>query len=364
MNRRSFLKSILALLGLLITAGGGLLAWLDRGRLAASAEPAAAAPQQPIPSPTGGDQLAEETATAGPGEPLMSMFVISDLHISLDDPQTSRKLKQALEDMKAFHMPIDALVITGDLTDTGSDRDYKELTRILSGYKLPPLGANMGNHDFYTVWINKNGGWDKDHYPNGKSDAVSREQFMKLMNYKKTYNEMKVKGYTVLLLSQEAYIQEKPEVGEGAWYSDEQLAWFKERMAEAARDGKPVFVMTHQPLPPIGENGGTHQLIRAKEFREILKPYKNVFVLCGHRHQDFMNGTNHYVRETFHYFHNSSVGRPLNRNYQQQAKDHAQGMYVQVYADKVVLRGREFETRTFIDEANWTIPLEKTAKKA
>lgn len=355
---------MLALLGVLTAAGGGLAAWLGRGRTAPDNEPLMPSAPQPASPPAGGDKLVEEPVAAAAGEPLMAMYVISDLHVSLDDPQTSRKLKQALDDMKAFNKPIDALVITGDLTDTGSDRDYKELTRILSSYKLPPLGANMGNHDYYTVWINKNGGWDKDHYPNGKSDAVSREQFMRLMNYKKLYNEMNVKGYTVLLLSQETYIQEKPEVGEGAWYSDEQINWFKRRLAEVAKDGKPVFVMTHQPLPPVGQNGGTHQLIRANEFRDILKPYKNVFVMCGHRHQDFTNGTNHYVRETFHYFHNSAVGRPLSRNFQQDAKDHAQGMYVQVYADKVVLRGREFESRTFIDEANWTIPLEKIAKKA
>lgn len=352
---------MLGLLALMAAAGGGIAAWLGRSKQEVQ-EPVATQPQpQPVPANTAIGKAEEPSATGS--QPLLSLFVISDLHISLDDPQTSRKLKQALEDMKAFDKPIEALVMTGDLTDTGSDRDYKELTRIISGYKLPPLGANMGNHDYYTVWINKNNGWDKDSFPNGKSDALSREQFMKLMNYKKTYNEMTVKGFTVLLLSQETYVQEKPEVGEGAWYSDEQMNWLKTRLAEVAKDGKPVFVMTHQPLAPNGSDGGTHQLIRSKEFREILKPYKNIFVLCGHRHQDFQNGTNHYVRETFHYFHNSSVGRPVNRSFQQEQKDHAQGMYIQVYADKVVLRGREFSTRNFIEEANWTIPLENTVKK-
>jgi 3',5'-cyclic AMP phosphodiesterase CpdA len=350
---------MLGLLALMAAAGGGIAAWLGRDKREASLPEAPQA--QPVPAQPAAEK-AEETTAAGTG-PLMSMFVISDIHISMDDPQTSRKFKQALEDMKAFDMPIEALMMTGDLTDTGTERDYKELTRLMSGYRLPPVGANMGNHDYYTVWLNKNNGWDKNTFPNGKTDALSREQFLKLMNYKKTYNEMTVKGYTVLLLSQEAYVQEKPEVGEGAWYSDEQMNWFKSRIAEAAKEGKPVFVMTHQPLAPIGSDGGTHQLIRSKQFREILKPYKNVFVLCGHRHQDFTNGTNHYVRETFHYFHNSSVTRPLSRNFQQEAKDHAQGMYIQVYADKVVLRGREFSTRKFIDEANWTIPLESAVKK-
>jgi 3',5'-cyclic AMP phosphodiesterase CpdA len=352
---------MLSLFAFVIAAGGGLAAWLSRSKTAE-------APAAPAIAPAAAKPAAEELAAAEPvtaansGEPLMSMYVISDLHVSLDDPQTSRKLKQAFDDMKAFDQPIDALIITGDLTDTGTDRNYKELIRILTSYKLPPMGANMGNHEYYGVWIDKNNAWNKDAFPNGSTDAKAREQFLKLMNYKKTYNEMTVKGYTVLLMSQETYVQEKPEVGEGAWYSEEQLSWLKTRLAEVTKEGKPVFVMTHQPLPPIGQDGGTHQFIQAKAFRAILKPYKNIFVLCGHRHQDFTNGTNHYVRETFHYFHNSSVGRPLDRNFQQKAKDHAQGMYIQVYADKVVLRGREFSNRTFIEEANWRIPLERTAK--
>ena len=105
----------------------------------------------------------------------------------------------------------------------------------------------------------------------------------------------------------------------------------------------------------------THQFIRAIQFRETLKPYKNVFVFCGHRHQDFQNGTPHYVQETFHYFHNASVGRTLNRAYQQNAMNKAQGIYVQVFADKVVVRGREFSNRTFIEEANWSIPSGESA---
>ncbi|MEW9700576.1 metallophosphoesterase [Paenibacillus sp. SI8] len=307
----------------------------------------------------------DAAATAQPSveplstEPLMSYFILSDLHVSAGDPQTVKKLRQAFDDIKNFDAPVDAIMMTGDLTDTGTERDYKELHKIVSEYKLPPVHANMGNHDYYSIWINKANSWDQDAVPNGKTDAMAREQFKKFFGYEKTYNEYTANGHSILLLSQEAYVQEKPEVGEGAWYSDEQLSWFKERMKAVYRPGKPVFVMTHQPLPPSGTDGATHQLIRAIQFRDILKPYKNVFVFCGHRHQDFQNGTPHYVKETFHYFHNSSVGRTLNRAYQQEAKNKAQGLYVQVYANKVVIRGREFSNRTFIDEANWSIDLKK-----
>ena len=67
----------------------------------------------------------------------------------------------------------------------------------------------------------------------------------------------------------------------------------------------------------------------------------------------------HYVKDSagFHYFHNSSVGRVLNRSYQNAAKERSQGLYVQVYSDRVTLRGREFSDRTWIKEADWTVKL-------
>jgi 3',5'-cyclic AMP phosphodiesterase CpdA len=356
MSRRSFVRWLLVIAASLIGVSAWLTNWLKSKVLAE--EEAVFTPLRTV-QPESTPKLIDAATVMDTGEPLFSYFILSDLHISLDDPQTSSKLKLAMEDIKNFDSKVEAIVMTGDLTDTGVERDYKELRKILSSYKLPTLHANMGNHDYYTIWLNKNNGWDKDAMPNGKSDAVSRDQFLKFFGYQKPYNEFTANGYTVLLLSQETYVQEKPDVGEGAWYSDEQMKWLKERLAAVYKPDKPTFVMIHQPLPPAGENGGSHQLIRAKEFREILKPYKNVFVFCGHRHQDFTNGTPHYIRETFHFFHNSSVGRPVNRNFQQEAKQRSQGMYVQVYKNKVVLRGREFSDRSFIEEAMWSIDLQQ-----
>ncbi|UUZ83529.1 metallophosphoesterase [Paenibacillus sp. P26] len=305
--------------------------------------------QKPEPQPE------VHTAAADGNGPLFSFMILSDLHISTYDPLTVQHMKEALEDIKRLDSPIDTIVITGDLTDYGRDVDYKELKKLLSAYKSPPIYANMGNHDYYDIWIDKSGGFNKETMPNGKTDKMARERFMKFFGLSSIYNDAWVKGYHLILLSQEAYMQEKPEAGEGAWYSGDQLNWLKEKLAEH-KDGKPVFVMTHQPLPPAGQDGGTHQLIPARKFREILKPYKNVFVFCGHRHQDFQGTVEHYVKESFHYFHNSSVGRVLNRNYQS-TKQKSQGLYVQVYKDRVTVRGREFENRAWLKEADWTVKL-------
>lgn len=350
MDRRTFIKRLLASGIVAVAAAGGLWKMMSDRKTG----PAGGQPPEP-PGAAGAEPVVAGNPNDTSGA-LLSFFILSDLHINTNLTYPSEHLRQAFDDILAFESKVEAIMMTGDITEAATESDYREFRNILKDYRLPPIYANMGNHDYYNIWINDKGGWSKETAPNGKTDAQSRETFMKLFKLDKPYSEAVLNGYTVLLLSQEAYVQERPEVGEGAWYSDEQLNWLKERLAGRQGD-KPVFVMIHQPLPPVGQDGGSHRLIRAKEFRAILQPHRNVLVFSGHTHQDFRNGRPHYVQETFHWFHNSSVGRVLNAQYGHERQEAAQGLYVQVFPDKVVVRGREFSDRTWIEEANWTVPL-------
>jgi Icc protein len=355
MSRRAFIRWMLGLFVMIGAATTGLIYLLQRSVNSQSVVKHAA--EQPLAAPKP-ETPESKPAPINDKEPLLSFMILSDLHVSVYDPDTIKHLKEAFDDIKQFESPVETVLLTGDLTDFGDPDGYRELQKVISAYKLPPLHANMGNHDYYDIWIDKKGAFNKDTVPNGKTDWQARERFQKFFGLQKPYHAVEINGLSILMLSQEAYVQEKPEVGEGAWYSDEQLDWLKTELAKH-KDGKPVFVMVHQPLPPIGSDGGSHTLIRAKLFREILKPYPNVFVFCGHRHQDFQNGTEHYVKETFHFFHNSSVGRVLNRNFQNEGKNKSQGLYVQVYKDHVTVRGREFSNRTWLKEADWNLKLTK-----
>lgn len=353
MNRRHFIKWLVA--GFAILAGGiGAILKFAGKENEQAVDPGLSKKTQQTPAPH--PDPSSSAKPKGSGLPLFSFFLLSDLHVNADINDPSDHLKLALEDIKQFETPVQSVVFGGDLTEYGRDSDYKELEKVLSGYKLPVTHANMGNHDYYDIWIDQSGAFNREAMPNGKTDANSRNKFLKFMGYDKPYNDAWINGVHLIMLSQETYVQEKPEVGEGAWYSDEQLDWLKEKMAEH-KDGKPAFVMIHQGLPAIGKDGGSHSLIRAKMFREILKPYPNTFVFSGHGHRDFNFVEDHYVKETFHWFINSSVGRVLNRKYQHEMKDSAQGIYMEVFDDKVVLRGREFSNRTWVKGAQWTIPL-------
>lgn len=332
LSRRTLLKAFAsALVG---AAGGAALwrTWLTRGGVPPQDDPVE------VPGP----------------RPSLSFFLLSDIHMSSTDGAMADKLHMALRDIVRLQPPVDTLVLGGDQVDGGREGDYQRLSEVLAAYALPPLYGLMGNHEYYDIWYNATGAWSTETGPNDKTDAEARERFLSFMgDQEQPYRDAWVNGVHLLLLSQETYVQERPEVGEGAWYSDEQLDWLAERMKVHA-DGSPAFIFIHQPLPPAGSDGGTHRLIRAKEFRAILEPYANVFVFSGHTHRN-LETEGRYVRDTtFHWFSNASVGKTRSTG---AVATPVQGLYVQVYPDQVVVRGREFSNRTWIEAAAWTLEL-------
>jgi len=285
--------------------------------------------------------------------PQLAFFLLSDIHMSSTDSAMAERLHLALKDLTAFNGPIDTIVLGGDQVDGGRQSDYDALKEIMAEYDLPEVHGLMGNHEYYDIWYNAQGEWSTATGPHGKTDAQSRERFLRFMGYDRPYHDTWVNKVHLIMLSQETYVQERPEVGEGAWYSDEQLAWLAETLKPHA-DGSLALVFIHQPLPPPGSNGGSHRLIRATEFREILAPYRNVIVLSGHTHRS-LETEGRYTREaTFHWFQNASVGKT--RGAASVARP-VQGLYIQVYPDRVVLRGREFSNGTWIKGADWTVEL-------
>jgi Icc protein len=350
-TRRNFIKKMLVSLGMITMGAAASVPFVRRWLVDAEME-TEAAPGDTVESAA--SALQEEASF--PKEPLLTFFLLSDLHISAGESSMTDKLHLALQDLSHWETSIDTIVLGGDLTDFGRPSDYKLLHSILGQYELPPLYANMGNHDYYDIWLTDKGSFSTETVPNGKTDAMSRERFQQFIGYSDVpYADVWLNGVHLIMVSQEAYVEERPEVGEGAWYSDEQLAWLREKMKDH-QDGKPAIVCIHQPLPAPGNDGRTHQLIRAKVFREILEPYRNVFVLSGHTHRNFV-GENHYNQtNSFHWFNNASVGRTRSI-LPGQTSTAAQGLFVQVYPHQVILRGRDFSDRSWIDSAQWTIPL-------
>lgn len=176
MSRRRFIKQAVAFFTLL--TGGGFAAFqalkpdiVVKADTQSEGEAAKNEAVQGVP--------AEELSR----EPLLSFFLLSDLHISVGESSMTDKLLLALKDITDFESKVDTIVLGGDLTDFGRESDYRLLRRTMDQYSLPPVYGNMGNHDYYDVWLDKNGGFSTETAPNGKTDAMSRQRFMSFIGY-------------------------------------------------------------------------------------------------------------------------------------------------------------------------------------
>ncbi|MBU7319643.1 metallophosphoesterase [Paenibacillus sp. SM 69] len=92
-------------------------------------------------------------------------------------------------------------MLGGDLTDFGRTIEYKRLKAIMDAYKLPPVYANMGNHDYYDICLTSEGAFSTETMPNGKTDAMSRERFPKFFGYEKPYFDVWANDVHLILLS-------------------------------------------------------------------------------------------------------------------------------------------------------------------
>ena len=77
-------------------------------------------------------------------EPTWLLGHVSDLHLGGSETAGDRA-EAVLAHLAALHRPLDALVLTGDLSDAGQQADYQWLTTRLG--RFAHVVAVPGNHD-------------------------------------------------------------------------------------------------------------------------------------------------------------------------------------------------------------------------
>ena len=147
MNRRSFVKWLLAGIALVAASGSVFMRkLLDGGTPPLSAaeaptpeaaEPSAAPASTPTPT--------SSPAPVEKGKLLATVFLLSDIHM-IDSQPVVDKVHTALQDLTSLKETSDAIVLGGDLTTYARELDYKLLRTTFNQYKLPPMYGNMGNH--------------------------------------------------------------------------------------------------------------------------------------------------------------------------------------------------------------------------
>ncbi|MFB8201118.1 DUF4073 domain-containing protein [Kitasatospora purpeofusca] len=353
MERRSLLGA---------TAGALVLGGLAHGTAAAA--PAQDAPAQDAPA----QDAPTEAASAEAGGGLVTTFnVISDIQGDLGD------FAQALRDIRSTNPRSSGLAVAGDITPRGYDFEYAEVRKVLDqGPKPREVAWAIGNHEFYVPkWSDPNT-LAQSTWPNGTTEDSLFRSFYRFAGRSTIYTETTFGGIPVLTLGTERYMRyHDSSLWDEVWISDAQFQWLEDRLQYWARRRKPVMVITHHPLP--NTVSGTRSKIYSSDYLQpdrllgLLGRHRDVFLFSGHTHWD-LNLSDWYVRRVvpgtanldgFSVINTGAVQTGYADNGQGGESTvpgrFNQGIQVDVYRDRVVVKARDFATGTWMKRT--TVPL-------
>ncbi len=259
----------------------------------------------------------------------LSFAAIADTHLP-NRESAEKNLENAFIDVMNSSEKVDALLLAGDIADYGLKKEYERFFRVFLKYKDKlKLFVTMGNHDA------------RFFYKTASKAVISNTE--KLLGIKlngKLYFSYDVNGYTFIVICTEKAVLEK------AYISPDQIAFLDKELKRATENGKPCFVMCHQPfafthgLPEVWKTGDMGE--QNDEVRAVMEKYKNVFFINGHLH----GGVCGYVEELLNKDSNvvsiSIPGYRKENNFG--ITDAGVGYMCEVYSDKVIFKARNFLT--------------------
>ena len=256
----------------------------------------------------------------------MAFVAFADTHIR-DTAFQPHLLECGLEDIDAAETQFDAFIIAGDISEMGDAPSYDVTWECIDNSEIgkKPVLLATGNHDIRLAY---------EHQTDLIMDKA--EEYLDI-EIDKPYYSYEVNGYKFIVMGSDEWLFEK------AMISDEQLAFIDSELAEA--NGKPAFVVCHQPLkdthglPEVWANGDLGE--DSDEVKAVLMKYKNVYYLNGHLHDGvYEKSLEVFDAEKGVY----SINLPAFGKDNDYGKFSQTGLgtYVEVYDDSVVFTARDF----------------------
>jgi 3',5'-cyclic-AMP phosphodiesterase len=289
---------------------------------------------------------------------LCRFSVVSDIHVQAGYEKSIRTFQAALTDLTKLGFS-NTLIINGDLSN-GMPSDLQAIRKILKKTPHPRhVYFTIGNHEFFRAWRDFQGNWKRAQFPNGESEQQSIQRFLDLTGEKKVYYDRWIQNYHFIFLGSEHYRQTNPSIKEDADLSADQLNWLREKLDEKKdQEGKPVFVFLHQPLPYTvsgsAEWGNERSVIQHKQLTEILAKHPEVILFSGHTHWELKLPTT-LVQHKFTMVNSSSVLDPWSNKNKPVEGTQSEGLCIEIYRDKVLIKGRDFAKRKWIAKAAYTL---------
>ena len=259
----------------------------------------------------------------------LSFACMADTHLP-NRESAEKNLGNFFEDLSNSEVPFDAALMAGDIADYGFKSEYKRFFRALDKQQvIKNILVTIGNHDARAI------------YKRNTNIVMKKlEQYLGIDTKGKSYYSYDIKGYTFIVIATEKRVIEKAHI------TPEQLAFLDRELARGTKDGKPVFVMCHQPfaethgLPEVWKTGDMGE--QNDEVRAVMEKYKNVFFINGHLHGGVFEKTLEVLNEQQNVVSLSIPGyrKPNNFGF----TDAGVGYYGEVYSDRIVFTARNFLT--------------------
>lgn len=281
--------------------------------------------------------------------PNLQLAVISDTHVSTTVKRNGVKFQNALEDLKHIAPHYNVLAINGDLTDNGFPAEYDLFNSILSTNMVKNASKFLviGNHE-----------WKEKNSNSSVTDSQLIQRFLDKEHVPGVYYDKWIKGYHFIALGGEKSAASLKATGksnpDGAFISEKQIQWLEKTLADGAESGKPIFVFLHQPITGTVYGSEWGAGFQDQKILAILKKYPQVILFTGHSHYP-LNNEKSIIHDGITMVNTSSVAYTYTP---QTSSDDSksQGLIVNIYHDKIELKAREFDTKSWIKTV--TIPLE------
>lgn len=291
---------------------------------------------------------ADDTLKVPASTLLFKFSVLSDLHIATTQATYVEHLHNALADIREVAPDSAAVFTVGDNTDVGKARNYELIFQIIKeeltdrGVDIP-FRYTIGNHD-----LDKASTYEKQ-----------LDLFLKQTGMPGLYYACEFGGMKFIVLGSE-------EKEQGGVMYDGQIDWLEAELRAAGTE-KPVFLFMHEPLIETvagslySLNPGTQYSFgyeaANERLRALLAEYPNAILFTGHTHfifestQPVLYGGGKDA---------SFVGCPAT-GYLWNDDNHevpgAEGWYIEVYEDYILLKGREYTEQQWCAAAQFLFPL-------
>lgn len=313
-----------------------------------------------------------EGAALKADKPLYSFQVSSDWHVfgGSEDNIKAKRLNNMLCDVKENAPGSTAIIGVGDVTDNSLDdgsmpgispekalSEYKVLKSVIEKNKadLPPMLFAVGNHDLR--------GFD------GYEAQLARflENTGTTGTNGKPYYYRELNGAKLVFLGSEHTCDNEYNTAE---LSKTQLEWFEKTLRENSTAAEPIFVFLHQPLKETvsGTTNGNrwYGVSQDLQLHNILKKYPQAVMFTGHTHWELESADPMFTGygKDFTGFNDAGLGKLYTD--ENKDKEGSQGIYVEAYKDKLIVKGRDFENKLWVTSAQFivdtTLPALEKAK--